>query len=189
MAKNPEWIKAKNNFLARVRYWNARGASIDINDIDYKNMSTSELKELDRFGLQEYFYTKEPDLEEEYEEDEEQEQDFIWDYNDLPPHEQIIIDQFEEQLKQFSTHYDRYLKDWLHGLMKNHSAEAVAQMIQNWRDLGIDLTSKDFYGEKWQDTLTKMMECMPEEAQLGEMEMEEMIESLQEDLTDWGDYR
>lgn len=169
MAKS-ELSRLRDNLKSKIRYYNAKGYDIDPSFVN--DLSIEELKQIDTETLlQDIYY--------------EQQKQQYWDSIGADEVD-LIIKNFQDSYSKYNSEAKEILDRWLNNLRSMKGDNAVAQMISDARANGLDVTSNIIYGNMIDSFIQDFMEYLPEEDQLGELEMANLLDSI-EMQEDWGD--
>ena len=181
-----ELSRLRNNLSNKIRYYNNKyGYQLDpslpsrLSKEELEDMTTQDLLENPDNWL--------PDEEPDYEPDEDfdGEQVDTWDYDILPDEVDMIIDNFRDSYSKYNGEAQDILNRWLNNLIIMKGEGAVAQMVNDARANGLNVTSNIVYGNIIESFIMDFMEYLPEEDQLGWSELGDLMDSL-EMQEDWG---
>ena len=184
-----ELSRLRHNLYSKIYYYNRQGYDIDssfvkdMTEEQLQNYTTEDL--LREYGNQ---YEEEQEYEEEYEDEDEYEDEYEdeW-YYPFPGNEDMIFKHFLSQIEKYSVEAQNYIRVWLDRVRAERGDGAVAQMLQDAANDGLEITSRDIYGDI-DACLVKFLDYLPEGFEFEQDERDALLESVLEQYAadDWG---
>ena len=165
-----ELKRLRKNLKQKIQYYNKKhGYNIDVNLAN--KLSVEQLTDLTTQELLDYATFREQET---------------WEYEIFPKDVNMIINNFMQSYSKYNIEARNILDTWLNNLIVMKGEAAVAQMLQSAHENGLVISSNIIYGKLLDSAILDFMAYLPEQDQLGNIEIAELMDSIEE-LEDWGD--